>query len=443
MSLPGYSDYRESGVEWLGLVPGHWTLKRLAHYFDERRTKVSDKDYPPLSVTKNGIVPQLETAAKTDDGENRKLVLTGDFVINSRSDRKGSSGLSELDGSVSLINTVLDPACGIDGRFAHHLFRSVPFQEEYYRFGKGIVADLWSTNFSEMRNILLAVPPLPEQRAIDAFLNRETAKIDALVGAQRLLILLLREKRQAVIARAVTKGLNMAAPTKDLDIEWLGGMPAHWSFCRLKHVIRSDDGIQMGPFGGMLTELSHEPTGFKLYGQENTISGDFQRGRRWLGGALFKELSRYQLLPGDLVLTRKGTLGGCRQVPEAITPGIADSDTIRLRLNPDRIESAFAQLLLRDAAYISTQVDLTKRGAILSGLNTEVVANLRIALPPLEEQRQILSRLHELDRITVRLVEAAEAAVSLLQERRASLISAAVTGKIDVGGAVATQAKAA
>jgi type I restriction enzyme S subunit len=127
MSFPRYSDYRDSGLNWLGYVPEHWKLKRLGYYLGERREKVSDRDYQPLSVTKDGIVPQLETAAKTDDGDNRKRVCKGDFVINSRSDRKGSSGLSNIDGSVSLISTVLKPKESVHGAFVHHLLRSIPF----------------------------------------------------------------------------------------------------------------------------------------------------------------------------------------------------------------------------------------------------------------------------------------------------------------------------
>ena len=174
MKWKPYPKYKDSGVEWLGEVPEHWLVKRLGFYFTERREKVSDKLFSPLSVTKAGIVPQLDTAAKTDDGDNRKRVCTGDFVINSRSDRKGSSGLSSLDGSVSLINTVLRPGSTVAGRFVHHLLRSYDFQEEYYRYGKGIVADLWSTNYLEMRNIGTAMPPISEQEAIASFLEAET-----------------------------------------------------------------------------------------------------------------------------------------------------------------------------------------------------------------------------------------------------------------------------
>ncbi len=212
MSFPRYPKYKDSGVEWLGEVPEHWETRRLGHFFNERREKVSDKDFEPLSVTVNGIVPRIETAAKTDDGENRKLVCVGDFVINSRSDRKGSAGVSPMDGSVSLISTVLKPTESVVGSFIHHLLRSVDFQEEFYRYGKGIVADLWSTNYSEMRNIVLAMPPTDEQATIAAFLELETAKIDELVAEQRRLIELLNEKRQAVISHAVTKGLNPNVP---------------------------------------------------------------------------------------------------------------------------------------------------------------------------------------------------------------------------------------
>jgi type I restriction enzyme S subunit len=133
MSVAPYPEYKDSGVEWIGEMPSHWDQRRLGNYLAERREKVSDKEFPPLSVTKNGIVPQLDNAAKTDDGDNRKKVCAGDFVINGRSDRKGSSGLSSLEGSVSLINIVLRPHAVVEMRFIGWLLKSAPFQEEFYR----------------------------------------------------------------------------------------------------------------------------------------------------------------------------------------------------------------------------------------------------------------------------------------------------------------------
>ena len=118
-----YSEYKDSGVKWLGEIPSQWEVKRLASFFTERRVKVSDKEYEPLSVTKQGVFPQLDNVAKTNDGDNRKLVKEGDFVINSRSDRKGSSGVADRDGSVSLINIVLKPRKTILAKYSNYLLK--------------------------------------------------------------------------------------------------------------------------------------------------------------------------------------------------------------------------------------------------------------------------------------------------------------------------------
>lgn len=176
-----YDSYKPSGVEWIGEVPSHWKTEKINAHFRDCREKVSDKDFPPLSVAKIGVVPQLEDAVKTDNGENRKLVKSGDFVVNSRSDRKGSCGVSPKDGSVSLINIVLQ-ILDMNKYYVHYLFRSNYYIEEFYRNGRGIVADLWTTRYSEMRNILIPIPPVEEQEAIVGFLDSKTSKIDSYVA---------------------------------------------------------------------------------------------------------------------------------------------------------------------------------------------------------------------------------------------------------------------
>jgi type I restriction enzyme S subunit len=195
---------KDSGIEWIGEVPEHWAVSRVGSLFSKRSTKVSDKDYEPLSVTNKGIVPQLDTAAKTDDGDNRKLVLKGDFVINSRSDRKGSAGISYLDGSVSNISIILQFREISDKLFYNYLLTSIPFQEEFYRHGTGIVDDLWTTRFDRMKQIVLPTPPLPEQKAIAAYLDEKTAEIDELVSKSEEMIALLKERRSALISEVVT-----------------------------------------------------------------------------------------------------------------------------------------------------------------------------------------------------------------------------------------------
>ena len=195
---------KDSGISWIGMIPDHWEIKKIGSLFTERREKVSDKDFPALSVSKQGITPQLETAVKTDNGDNRKKVCKDDFVVNSRSDRKGSCGVSPYTGSVSLINIVLSPRNNIEVQYFHHLFRSNDYIEEYYRIGRGIVADLWTTRYSEMRNIMVPLPPLDEQQAIVSYIEEKCQKIDTLITELQAEIDYLKEYKQRLIADVVT-----------------------------------------------------------------------------------------------------------------------------------------------------------------------------------------------------------------------------------------------
>ena len=437
VSFPRYPAYKDSGVEWLGYVPVDWAVKRIGYFFNERREKVSDKDYPALSVTKSGIVPQLDTAAKSDDSDNRKRVCKGDFVINSRSDRKGSAGASDLDGSVSLICTVMRPQETVHTPFVHHLLRSVPFQEEFYRNGKGIVADLWSTNYSEMRNILLGMPPLPEQTRIATFLDREAAKIDGLVAEQQRLIDLLKEKRQAVISHAVTKGLNPHAPLKPSGIEWLGDVPEHWMVLPLHRVVQERRRITYG----IVQPGEPDPTGrFMVRGQDYSTGWSNPDSIFRVSDAIEVPYQRARLRSGDLVITIVGAgVGNIAVVPDWLDGANITQTTARIAVDPRKANPEFVAGVLQGPIG-KRSVELYAKGAAQPGLNLEHVRIFPVTVPPIDEQRQIAAFIHrETSRLDALTAEA-ERGIELLQERRAALISAAVTGQIDVRGLAETEA---
>ena len=197
-------EMKDSDVEWLGEVPAEWGFDRLGGFFSLRSEKVSDEDYTPLSVTKGGVVPQLSHVAKSDDHANRKLVCKGDFAINSRSDRRNSCGFASQDGSVSLINTICVPRGEIESRYFGYLFDSSQWSDEFYSWGHGIVADLWTTGWNDMKKILLSVPPLDEQRRIADFLDEKCAEIDRAVSAKQAIIADLKAYKQSLIYEAVT-----------------------------------------------------------------------------------------------------------------------------------------------------------------------------------------------------------------------------------------------
>lgn len=221
-------EMKDSGTTWLGTIPQSWELSRIGSLYQLRITKVSDKDYPPLSVTNRGIVPQLESAAKTNSHDDRKLVKRGDFAINSRSDRRGSCGISPYDGSVSLINTILAPREEMNPKYYDWLFHTVQFGDEFYKWGHGIVDDLWTTGWQDMKKILIPVPSLVEQEQIANFLDGKCSEIDALLSDIQSEIEILEEYKKSVITEAVTKGLNPDVKMKDSGIEYVGYIPSSW-----------------------------------------------------------------------------------------------------------------------------------------------------------------------------------------------------------------------
>lgn len=195
---------KPSGLRWIPLVPEHWNIGRVRNFFNFRNEKVSEQDFAPLSVTKNGVVPQMENVAKSmAEGDSRKKVCKDDFVVNSRSDRKGSCGTAPLDGSVSLIYIVLEPT-DIDPQFADYYFRCNDWVEEFYRNGKGIVADLWTTNYSAMRNIEIAIPDIEEQKEIATYLDEKCGKIDAIITKIETKIERLKQLKRSLINEVVT-----------------------------------------------------------------------------------------------------------------------------------------------------------------------------------------------------------------------------------------------
>ena len=229
---------RDSGIDWIGTIPQDWRLSKIGSLYTQRNEKVSDKDYQPLSVTMQGILPQLATAAKTDDGDNRKLVRVGDFAINSRSDRRGSCGISPLDGSVSLINIILTPRTAMHPGYYNWLFHTTLFADEFYKWGHGIVADLWTTRWQEMKSITVPVPEYAEQERIAAFLDAECAEIDTVLEKTRASIEEYKKLKQAVITQAVTKGIRGDRPMKNSGIEWIGEIPAEWDVIRVKQLLK-------------------------------------------------------------------------------------------------------------------------------------------------------------------------------------------------------------
>ena len=409
--MPKYDDYVDSGVEWLGRVPASWELTRLGTRFNERRSKVSDIDYPALSVTKKGVLPQLDNAAKTKDGDNRKLVKEGDFVINSRSDRKGSSGVSDRDGSVSLINIVLKPK-GIHPKFSEHLLKSHAFIEESYRVGRGIVADLWTTRYDEMRTITISVPSLEEQTRIANFLDKKTAQIDDAIAIKEQQINLLKERKQIIIQQAVTQGLDPNVPMKDSGVDWIGEIPEHWEIKPLKHILKLKNlKIEAGKsnleYLGMECVNSFDGTKNEIKSEADGLSTFFQ-----VGDILFGKLRPY-----------------LAKVYVADFEGVCSTEFLVYEVK--RGSNAFFSKLMLSNGFISV-VDASTYGSKMPRASSDFIGNLNIVNPPFEEQIKISSFIDKQNELFDMNISLQKAQIEKLKEYKTTLINSAVTGKIKI-----------
>lgn len=421
---------RDSGIDWIGTIPQDWQLSKIGSLYTQRNEKVSDKDYQPLSVTMQGILPQLATAAKTDDGDNRKLVRAGDFAINSRSDRRGSCGISPLDGSVSLINIILTPRTAMHPGYYNWLFHTTLFADEFYKWGHGIVADLWTTRWQEMKSITVPVPEYAEQERIAAFLDAECAEIDAVLEKTRASIEEYKKLKQAVITQAVTKGIRGDRPMKDSGIKWIGDIPESWEVSSVRYIGQLQNGISKGGefFGKGFPFVSYGDV-YKNYELPYSVSG--------LIDTTEDERATYSVEYGDIFFTRTsetieevGFSCVCkRSIPNATFAGFI------IRLRPfcadEKILTDYAKYYFRGEhirAYLVKEMNLVTRAS----LGQTLLKGMSVIVPPKSVQKEIAEYLDDKCADIDALVAKKQQYLTEIENYKKSLIYEYVTGKQEV-----------
>ena len=426
MSIKPYPKYKDSGVEWLGMVPEGWAVVSCRGIVCERTAKnegAKCQDY--LSLMANvGIIPYAEKGdvgnKKPEDLTKCKVVTRGDFVINSMNYGIGSYGLSDYDGVCSPVYIVLKPQNDvIESRFAFRIFENRAFQTLAQSFGNGILEHRCAINWDILKSIGVGVPPMDEQRTILAFLDHETAKIDALIAEQEKLIELLKEKRSAVISHAVTKGLNPDVKMKDSGVEWLGMVPEGWDVTKFRFLFReSSEKIEQEIIGPMLSVSGYRGIEVKEYDDENK--------RRLEEDLIGYRIVRVgQLVVNTMWLNYAGL--GVSDFEGHVSPAYRSYS-----ISPD-LNRRFCHHLLRSEIYVKgyTRLLTGVRPNSLQ-MSREDLMSFPVIVPKLEEQSAIASFLdNETSKIDALTTEA-QHGIDLLQERRSALISAAVTGQIDV-----------
>ena len=417
-----YPAYKDSGVEWLGEIPAHWEVKRLKSFATVQLSNVDKKSAEGQDAVRLSNYVDVYYNERIDDGidfmpatatteQIRRFSLrTGDVLIT-----KDSETWTDIAVPAVVSEDLPGVLCGYhlahirpdghcDGRFLSRVFAAVGPCDQYHIAANGITR--FGLTGDSIRAGVFAFPPLHEQRAIAAFLDRETAKIDALVAKKERLIELLQEKRTALVSHAVTKGLDPDVPLKDSGVEWLGEIPAHWEVKKLKHLTHISSGFTL-------------PQSFDRYEGKYPVYGS--NGR-------IGYCDRYLIANQAIVIGRVGASGTVNVVPER--SWISDNALIV------RIVGQTQLLWLR---YILQAANLGEHAAKNAQpiITATFVGDQALATPANSEQRAIAAFL---DRETANidaLIAKVQEAIDRLKELRTALIAAAVTGKIDVREAAA------
>ena len=410
---------KDSGVGWIGEIPEEKKKKKISQLFQQRNVKVSDFDYPPLSVTKNGIVPQLESAAKSDDHTNRKHVKKNDFVINSRSDRKMSSGVSNLDGYVSLINLVMSYNHEkLNSRFVNYMMKNYGFAEEFYRWGTGIVADLWSTNWERGKNIQLPVPKVVEQQKIADFLDSKTALIDQIIADTKRSIEELKSYKKSLITETVTKGLDPNVPMKDSGVEWIGEIPEGWKNFLIGQLFKQVKDKNFGMVENNLLSLSYG----KIKRRDIT-SGD---------GLLPASFEGYNIIEkNDIVLRMTDLQNDHTSLRQGLATerGIVTSAYITIRAT-QKLDSRFVYYQL--FGFDNNKGYYGMGSGVRQGVTFNDIKKLSLVMPNFEEQKKIADFLDEKSVQVEKLIEKKQGIIAEYESYKKSLIYEYVTGKKQV-----------
>ncbi|WP_137725911.1 restriction endonuclease subunit S [Prescottella subtropica] len=439
MSWPAYAEYAESGIDWLTQVPASWRIERMRNIFTKMQRPYGE-DAETVTAFRDGTVTRRSNRRTDGFTEADKYIgyqgiEPGDLAIHAMDGFAGAIGVSDSQGKCSPVVSVCRASGLEDPHYFAHILRHIARSGFLTAIAKGIRERSTDFRWADARDICVPCPPIEEQQAIAVFLDRETAKIDALIVKQEQLIATLREDRAATITQAVMKGLDPNAAMKDSGTSWLGSIPEDWTACRLGRLCRSvSDGPHFSP------AYVDESEGVMFLSARNIkVDGWSLADSKFISEDDYVEFSR-RVVPelGDVLYTKGGTTGIARAVDIEgrfqVWVHVAVLKLIRGTVTPEYLAYAL------NSAPCYEQSQLYTRGATNKDLGLSRMVRIQLALPPVQEQQEIVDFLDDRCANVDALIVKSTEVIGTLREYRSALITDAVTGKIDVRGAVVEEA---
>lgn len=443
-----YPAYKDSGVEWLGWVPEHWEISPLKYLVSgiESGTSVNATDTPAGEGEFGVLKTSCVYSGKFDPAENKAIVpeeygraacplVVGSLIVSRMNtpDLVGAAGLvCQAPNGIFLPDRLWQVSfSGMMPLFAYYWSQSGSYRTQVKMVCTGTSSSMQNLSQDQFKDFVLGVPLENEQQLITAHLDRETARIDALIEKKTRFIELLREKRQALITHAVTKGLDPSAKMKDSSVEWLGAVPEHWGVKPLKLLVKEGSTISYGIVqpGEPLDE------GVPFVQTTNMSSGDFEiESLQKTTPEIAAGFPRSRLTGGEVILGVRASIGAAFVVPMQLAGVNLSRGVARIDCSSE-LSSRFLVAYLSSMA-VDGYWQLAKQGSTFNEVSIATVKELLVPVPPSEEQADIEGMLSNATARLDSILNKTERSIDLLKERRSALITAAVTGQIDLREAV-------
>lgn len=422
-----YSEYKDSGVQWLGEIPSHWEVIKSHYLWMESFSTTMTGNEDLLSVSQYDGITLAKSNSRSESLKGYKIVAENDLVINIMLAWMGGLGVSKYKGIVSPAYCIYKLKKQANPKFLHYLYKTPLYLAEFARRSSGVIPSRWRMYTDDFGQVLSLLPPLQEQEAIANYLDSVTSRIDTAIAQQQKMIDLLNERKQIIINNAVTKGLNPNVKMKDSGVKWIGEIPEHWEVRKLKS-ITSKIGSGVTPRGGGSVYVDN---GIMFLRSQNVYFEGFKlEDVAYITEDVDASMPKTRIREGDILFNiTGGSIGRCHYVPQGFPKANVNQHVCIIR--PNNFSSVYLYYLLR-SPICQIQVDLQQTGGNREGLTTFSLKNFILPIPPKDEQQNIIKYLSEVDQKLEYSKQNFQKQISLLQERKQIIINNVVTGKVKV-----------
>lgn len=443
--MKAYNEYKASGMEWIGEIPSHWDVLKIKSLC----TNIFAGATPSTAVEEywNGTLPWIPSGCCHDcliseapkfitqagvDNSSTKLIPANNTVMAMTGATCAQLGFVTFDtyANQSVAAFIANPEKVLSKFLFYALFSARNYVLSFQTGGAQA-----GISIEECSNLIIPGVPLNEQRAIVNFLDGRVSTIDSIIREKTDLLNDLSEYRRTLINEVVSQGVAGQALSVETGVHSFERIPTGWLAMKIKYALVQDkDGIKIGPFGSSLTNKVSDCGPVKVYGQWNIVDKNFLNGKNYVQEETFEALNGYEVVPGDVLVSMMGTVGKCATIPTGIQKGIMDSHVIKIRLNHSLILNEYFELVYDkdNSNIVFSQINELKKGSIMDGLNSTIVKNLYIPLPPLAEQKLIVEAVKKKTKTIDKAISEVNQQLIDLEEYKASVIFEAVTGKIDL-----------